>query len=106
MTGIKQPAYLYSLWNDKFTVSEGYVYIITIKTRAHAQFDCPNRPDYVVVDPAPGVIRQAKLWLLERDDELAKRLLVEYHEGCIEDLKKKLRGHEQKLDILKQTELA
>lgn len=101
MTAVKHPAYLYSLWNDQFTVTEGFVYIFSGTRRDHAQFDCRERTDYVVVDPIPGTIRQAKLWLLERDDELAKRLLRKYHEDCITDLKKKVQGHEQKLDILK-----
>lgn len=101
MTGVKLPAYLYSLWNDQFTVTEGFIYILSGKRRVHAKFYCEDRPSHVVVDPAPGVIRQAKLWLTERDDELAKRKLREYHEQCIEELEKKIAGHEKKLDILK-----
>ncbi len=101
MTAISYPAYLYSLWNDQFTVTEGTVVICSGNRRAHAKFDCDTKREYIVVDPAPGMIRQAKLWLHERDDELARRLLREYHEECIADLKKKLHSHEQKLDILK-----
>lgn len=101
MTGVKHPAYLYSLWNDQFTVTEGFVYILSGERRAHAKFYCEDRPNHVVIDPAPGVIRQAKLWLTERDDERAKRLLREYHEDRVTELKKQIASHEQKLDILK-----
>ena len=101
MTATSYHAYLYSLWNDQFTVTEGTVVIFCGNRRAHAKFECDARREYITVDPAPSKISKAKLWLHERDDELARRLLIEYHEECIADLKKKLTGHEQKLDILK-----
>ena len=57
-----------------------------------------GRRCYVADEPAE--VHYLKIWLVERDDELAKRLFIEYHERKIKDLKRAILPHKQAIAAL------
>ena len=48
-----------------------------------------------------GKMLNGGLWLPERDDEKARKLLLEYYEKTLADLQKKIASNEEKIRILK-----
>ena len=93
--------FLYTLWNDQLTVKEGMVLRNQWCSSREAIFQYSKRDaDWTKCHPEPGKLVQAKMWLPERNDELGRRILADYHKACIENLKKKIASHEEKIKIL------
>lgn len=93
--------FLYTLWGDKFTVKEGIIGPNRWRSTREVVFEYGKRGgDWTTCSTEPGQVVKAKFWLPERDDDLARRIMLNYHEECIEDLHKKIASHEAKIKIL------
>jgi len=103
---LHETAYLYSLWNDGFlAIKEGSV-------GKYGHTDCFGQPihdayfsfrtrGYRQIQDTPGVVYNATVWLVERDDQLAKNILLEYENQMISLLEEKIENHRRKVSILK-----
>lgn len=51
-----------------------------------------------------GIIHSGRpsLWLFERDDELAKKMFIEYEEECIEKAKEDIEKRQKLLEVIKE----
>lgn len=95
--------YHYSIRNGKFAVKEGIVKEPeTYWGYPYVDFQgerriCP-RPDKV------GVLRTTgpSVWLLSRDDELAKELFINYLESRIEDYQKEIDKRRELIEVIKE----
>lgn len=93
--------YLYTLWGDTFTVKEGVLIDNHWRSKREMIFQYGKRDgDWTTCSPDPGVVVKAKFWLPERDDVLARKIMLNYHQSCIEDLRKKIASHEAKIKII------
>ncbi len=98
--------YLYSKWQGRFEVQEGYVMasnyshwigrFVIKQGHKEKNLQCPLEP---------GEVYNAVLWLSERDDEKARQLFIEREESIIADLKRKIERHERSIQILKEAVL-
>lgn len=94
-------AYLYTIKeDDTLNIHEGRVSPGVHTWSRHCRFT-PDKGSWHYVSINPGEIYYRKLWLAERDDELAKRLYVEYHERKIKELERNLEKHKQAIAILR-----
>lgn len=95
--------YLYSKWRDRFEVQEGYCipsnytyhnwlgrFVIRYGHK-EKHFQCALEP---------GVVYNQALWLIERDDKLARKLFIEKEETAIRELKEKIERHEHTIRML------
>lgn len=99
MDGIR--GYLYILNDDHtFSIREGYVCPKVPAWIRHVRF-IPDNGHWIYVSGDPGVMYYRKVWLPERDDELAKKLYIEYHEGKIKELERQLDAHKQVIATLR-----
>lgn len=99
------PGYLYALWRGQIRVREGYVR----KTRTYGRREGifiygEHDSDWVRCAAEPGKLVQGRLWISERDDAKACRLLIEYYQGNIERLEKQIEGYQTSIKILKNWE--
>ncbi|MBR5862180.1 MAG: hypothetical protein IKZ08_02520 [Bacteroidales bacterium] len=92
--------FLYSRWGGVYEVLEG-----TIRrnaySRDHGTFTT-GRPKYKrrQCSVEPGVVFNASVWLPERDDDKARKLLMEYEWQCILRLQKKIEQHTRNMACL------
>lgn len=94
--------FLYTSWHNQLTVKEGDVMRNRWCRSNEARFQYGTRDgDWTRCDPNPKQICYGHLWLPERDDELGRKLLIEYHEKTINDLKKMIAAHEDKIESLR-----
>ena len=95
---IDQTVYQYTLRNGGLFVHDGtiiedddhkYVYFKDKKIKAR----CPSEEEFGVI-----CTKGSSLWLTERNDELAKRIFIEYELQCVVDLQKQI---DRKLELIK-----
>jgi hypothetical protein len=100
MDGVK--AWLYTIgYDDKMAVQEGHFYPGTHKWSKQGRFEPSKGSGWCFVANQPKEIYYRKLWLTERDDELAKELYIKYHERKIESLEKNIETHKYYISVLK-----
>lgn len=93
--------YLYAMWHDRITIKEGHVDLRNFHGRREAVFYYGDKIfERNRCHPESGKVLNGRLWLPERNDELARKLLIEYNEQCIEELRVKISKHEEKIRIL------
>lgn len=94
--------YLYSRWRGKFEVFEGYIEVSRYASN-HSRFVYRRgrKEKTMQCSPNPGEVYNSVVWLTERDDELAKKMFIEYEEFILEELREKIEKHEQAIEKLK-----
>lgn len=90
---ICEKAFLYSTFTGNLTVTEGTVY-------ENGCFQSGKKK--IVCSKEPGEIYNSLLWLPERDDQKAEYILIRYHEGAIEELKKMIENHLKKISAIRE----
>lgn len=94
--------FLYTSWGNQLTVMEGDVIKNQWCRSNEALFVYGTRDnEWTKCDPNPKQICYGKLWLPERNDELGRKLLIEYHETTIDDLRKRIAAHEDNIEKLR-----
>ena len=94
--------YLYSRWRGKFEVFEGYLEPSRFNDHQARFIYRRGRKDLTMqCSRNPGEVYNSVVWLIERDDEHAKNLFIEYEELVLEELKEKIEKHEQAIEKLK-----
>jgi hypothetical protein len=95
---IHDKAYLYSLWSGKLKVYEGPIYGTeysdtgTFKTK-EKRFKCSNQE---------GVVANSVVWLSEKDDKRAKKILIEYWESGKAVLQERIDNYDKKIEVIKK----
>ena len=93
--------FLYTLWNNQLRVKEGVVIGHRGWNKLEAIFKYGDRDsDWTRCSPEPGKLVHASLWLPERDDTKAKKILVDYYIGNIERLENQIAGYKEKIRLL------
>lgn len=90
--------YVYSLWTGQLKVEEGDVYNSIYDERL-ASFITKNKKKYQCA-LNPGIIYNGIVWLLERDDNLARQIMIDYEEGMILKLEDKISNHRHKITMM------
>lgn len=95
---VGETVYKYTLRNREFFIHEGTV--IERGTNKYVYFKAKSSTERYPKEMEFRVVcaNGPSLWLTERDDELAKRILIEYEEQCVADLQKQI---ERKLQLIK-----
>lgn len=93
-------AYLYSVWSGTLKCHKGI--IKDINSSRHKDTGRFASKDGTVVwcSKNPGEVYNAIIWLPEKDDKKAKRLLVEYYDSRIMEEEAKIAELQKKIDIL------
>lgn len=98
--------YLYTARNGKFHVYEGM--IVENKRRFYmkhvVRFDGRTQLEYPPTDKQIGRVLGGgpRLWLLERDDNLARKLFLEYEEEKLKQLEKQYNKKVELIRVLKE----
>lgn len=98
---IIENAYLYSMWSGRLKAYEGSVYVYHGAATRPASFVIKNEKRFMCSDK-PGEVCNAVVWLAEKDDKLARKILIEYEEKQIAALMEKVENHQSKIFILKE----
>lgn len=93
--------FLYTLWNGQLKIREGIVVESRRCSKREAIFRHGSRYcDWTRCSPEPRALVHAHLWLPERDDALARELLIEYYTENIKRLEKQIEGYQANIKIL------
>lgn len=95
----KITGWIYSLWSGVFRTYEGYIQA-SIPHSDQGRFITANRSFQCSIHH--GVVFNAVVWLSERDDDLARELLVTNELHNIDKLREKIENHQSKINILKE----
>ena len=92
--------YWYTAKNCKFIVHEGEI------IERHNQLLIYFKDDYSRVlmpkdDDFGKIISGTSLWLTERNDELARKMFIEYQEQCLSKLQKQIDDKIKFIELLK-----
>ena len=105
---IGTPLYLYTARNGKFNVHEG---VVTENRRRYwspliVKFEKRSGVEFVPKEDDIGHILTSgpKLWLTERDDVLARKLLLEYEEGKLAELERVMAKKKELIAVLRESE--
>lgn len=90
--------YLYSVWSGEFKCFEGRLIQSPIWDN-RAVFE--NRTKVLVCSNECGVMHKGLFWFTDRDDELARRMFIDYEELQIEKLQEKIGNHLIKIKMIK-----
>lgn len=95
----------YTARNGKFHIWEGVVAKDSRAywSRPHVKFK-GSKWDFVPRDEDIGriVTRGPKLWLTKRDDNLARKLFIEYEEAKLEEMKQSIEKKRELIRMLKE----
>lgn len=101
-----EEVYYYSFKNGIFKVDVGTIDIeYGILGRRFVNFKPLNNPKHTV--RFEGIYNEVlgtgvlHIWMTERDDELARKLFIEYEESMINDFLNKIDNKKKLIDILK-----
>lgn len=98
---IGETVYMYTLRNEKFFIHEGTI----IKQGIHicVYFKDEKRTVGLPRENKFGIIRTSGsgLWLVDRDDELAKRIFIEYEENRLAELQEQISRKTKLIEVLK-----
>lgn len=98
--------FVYSLWTGKLTVMEG-----TFRPQRGNGFGPWRRTCYfesnaehkiLECSSTPGEVYNAMVWFKERNDEKAKRVLIDYQIKQIVKLEEKIAKHKQKIKLIQE----
>lgn len=101
---VGETVYMYALRNEKFFVHEGTI-------TKHGTHTCvyfkdtkrtvrlPRKEDFGVIHT-----KGSSLWLADRDDELAKRIFIEWEENSLAELQELIDRKTKLIDVLKSKE--
>lgn len=101
----KQKVYLYSIGDEGLLFLEGY---IDHKRRYYGGNRLPFCIDgrfKSMCGRKSGYMYNGHVWLPERDDELARKILMEYENARIKDLERQIESHKKKIKILNESPL-
>lgn len=99
-----QKVYLYSIGDEGLSVLEGYIdhrkrYYnnrLPFRIDGHFKLMCGRKS---------GSMYNGHVWLPERDDESARKILMEYENARIKDLERQIENHKKKIKILNESPL-
>ena len=95
--------YLYSRYKDRLNVYYGTITPLNYGGRRdYARFEYVNgqKEKRLQCWYKPGVIYYGTVWLYERDDELARKLFLEYEKNCIKELEERITRHWRCIETL------
>jgi hypothetical protein len=94
-------AYLYSINEDgTLNVREGLFQPRFTRWSKQGRFT-PDDGKWCYVTSEPCMFYHRKMWMVKRDDELARRLYVEYHEQKIKGYERSIEAHKKAIEALK-----
>lgn len=91
--------YVYSMWSGRLIAYKGTAYTSIHEGMANFYTESDKK---IQCSTEPGTIYNAVIWLTERDDELAKKLLIDYEEKQISKLQEKIDNHRHKIKTIKE----
>ena len=92
--------YVYSLWSGQFLCKEAD-FVTNPDSRVENLYGAKTKAGkFMWVSNTPGVVYNAMVWLEDRDDERAVRILIEYQNQQITLLEEKILNHKHKINIL------
>ena len=94
--------YKYTLKNEKIFVHEGI--IVEGRVRNFVHFEDRNLAARLPKENEFGIVQVSgpSLWLTEKNDELAKRIFIEYLENGILELEEKINRRSKLVNLLKE----
>lgn len=97
-----ETVYKYTLRNGEFFAHEGTV--VEGGSRKCVYFKAKSSTERYPKETEFGVVHTngPSLWLAERDDELAKRIFIEYEEQGLADLQKQFERKTELIKLLKE----
>ncbi len=94
-------AFMYYVDNNNIlVVHEGYITPPVHNWQRQCWFT-PDDGHWCYVSKNPCELYYRKLWMTKRDDELATKFYVEYHERKIKELEGKIEMHKRNIAVLK-----
>ena len=95
--------YHYSMRNGKFTVKEGVV----VESTTHWSYPYVEFPGERRIPPRKDKIGKLlksglSVWMFERDDELVKKMFIEYEEKQIEKLQQDIDKRRELIEVIKE----
>ena len=90
-------AYIYSIKNGKLRVHEGFVFAEPFRERV--QFRGKNKK--TLCSKTPGEVYSGSVWFLERDDQKALKLFIEFEEKLVFQLQERVQNHLSTISQLK-----
>lgn len=94
---IHEKVYLYSLWSGMLKVYEGDIY--SSPWAGQGSFLSDGKRKGCSLEPKK--VHNAMVWIPERDDQLARVILIQYEEMEIKKLQDKIENHLNRINILK-----
>ena len=95
--------YLYSRYKGRFEVHYGTITPLNYgRRRDYARFEYTNgqKEKRLQCWYKPGVVYYGTVWLTERDDELARKLFLDYEKNCILELEERIDRHHGCIETL------
>lgn len=111
---INENGYLYSMWNDRFTVYEGRIegtIVIAVDPLTEEERVIRDYARFRSTDPRAksyqcsvyeGVVFNKTVWLSERNDQKAKEIFLQYEESKIKELEDLIESHKKFIEVLKE----
>jgi hypothetical protein len=96
---ICEHCFIYSPWRDRVAMYEGFVRSIGRRDDS-AYF--VNRTKRLSCARAAGEVYNSMVWLTERDDDRARKLLITHEEVQIGLIQKRIDNHRAKINTLKE----
>ena len=93
--------YLYSINTGKLVVNEGFVQPSIYKDRVRFL----GKKKSILCPAESGKVFNASVWLPKRDDAKARKLLIDYEENLIFELRNRVQTHLSKIHVLKGVEI-
>lgn len=94
-------AYLYSIKTGKLVVYEGFITPSSYNLRVRFF----GKRKKVMCYSEPGEVFESSLWLPERDDNKARKLLIEFEEELVARYRERVQDHLSKIHTLKGVEI-
>lgn len=95
--------YLYSRYKGRFEVHYGTITPLNYgRRRDYARFEYKNgqKEKRLQCWYKPGVVYYGTVWLSERNDELARKLFLDYEKNCILELEERIDRHHGCIETL------
>lgn len=96
---ICEKAFLYSLWTGEFKLYEGR--IVTGEKYKDGMARFIGEKKEMICPSKDGEIYNSIIWLTDRDDQKVIDIMVKYQEEKIEELKKKINNHLNKINLIR-----
>jgi hypothetical protein len=96
---LSKKGYLYSMWSGKVKVYEGEVHYMPWNIIGRFN-TIPRSNKTFMCSVEPEVVCNAVVWIETKDEKLARELLIDYENGQIKVLQKKIDNHLHKISVL------